>query len=222
MKVLIPARGGSKGIPNKNMVEINGNPLIFYTITEALKVFKPSSVYVSSDSQEILKYSESLGVQVILRPKSASADNSTSFDVINHFLDTTCIGNLDFEIIYLQPTSPLRRSTHILEAIKIFKEKECDSLVSICESNEYPSKAFIFEGDFVRPFLDEEEYTEIRQNIPPTFYPNGAIYIFNKEKFLKHGEIPRNKIAPYIMSKVDSIDIDDSIDLEYVNIMIKK
>ena len=222
MKVLIPARGGSKGIPNKNMVEINGNPLIFYTITEALKLFKPSSVYVSSDSQEILKYSESLGVEVIQRPKSISADNSTSSDVINHFLDTVCIDKSDFEIIYLQPTSPLRRFTHILEAIKIYKKKECESLVSVCQSKEYPSKAFISDGDFIHPFLDEKGRTEIRQNISITFYPNGAIYIFNKEKFLKHQEIPRNKIVPYIMPKVDSIDIDDTIDLEYVKMILKK
>ena len=221
MKVLIPARGGSKGIPNKNLIDVNGKPLIFYTINEALKVFSRDSIFVSSDSDEILSYSKSLGVQTIKRPSSISEDNSTSSEVINHFIETIN-NNEDFHIVYLQPTSPLRTAEHIEESIKKYESLECSSLISVCKSSEYINKVFKLDNQFLEPLLGSTNYKEIRQEIPDTFYPNGAIYIFSIKNFLKNNIIPINNVAPFIMRRVDSIDIDDNIDLDFVRMILNK
>lgn len=221
MKVLIPARGGSKGIPNKNLIDINGKPLIFYTIKEALKVFDPNSIYVSSDSELILSYCVKLGINIIERPKVFSGDKSTSSEVINHFIESIDEKS-EYEIIYLQPTSPLRTHKHIKESIDIYKSKKCSALISVSKSNEYVDKTFTLNKDYIEPLLGSSKYTEIRQDISETYYPNGAIYIFTCKSFLKNKKIPLNQVIPYIMTRVDSIDIDDNIDLEYVRIILKK
>lgn len=221
MKVLIPARGGSKGIPNKNLIDVNGKPLIFYTINEALNVFSRDSIFVSSDSDEILSYSKSLGVQTIKRPSSISEDNSTSSEVINHFIETIN-NNEDFHIVYLQPTSPLRTAEHIEESIKKYESLECSSLISVCKSSEYINKVFKLDNQFLEPLLGSTNYKEIRQEIPDTFYPNGAIYIFSIKNFLKNNIIPINNVAPFIMRRVDSIDIDDNMDLDFVRMILNK
>lgn len=219
MKVLIPARGGSKGITNKNLIDVNGKPLIFYTINEALKVFSRDSIFVSSDSDKILSYSKSLGVQTIKRPSSISQDNSTSSEVIDHFIEI--INNdEDFHIVYLQPTSPLRTAEHIEESIKKYESLECSSLISVCKSSEYINKVFKLDNQFLEPLLGSTNYKEIRQEIPDTFYPNGAIYIFSIKNFLKNNIIPINNAAPFIMRRVDSIDIDDNIDLDFVRMIL--
>ena len=87
IKALIPARGGSKGVPNKNMATLNGKPLIFYTINEILKILNPEDIYLSSDSDEILNYGNSFKINLIKRPDEISQDKSTSGDVINHFIN---------------------------------------------------------------------------------------------------------------------------------------
>ena len=106
MKILIPARSGSKGIKNKNMAIINDKPLIFYTIREALKVSREESIFVSSDSSEILDYVSTFNIKTILRPDSLSTDESTSSDVIKHFIGEIADNSNDYKILYLQPTSP--------------------------------------------------------------------------------------------------------------------
>ena len=222
MRVLIPARGGSKGIPNKNLVKINGKPLIYYTISEALKVFTKDNIYVSSDSNEILSFSESFGVNTIKRPKSISGDKSSSSDVIKHFINFLDQNKCNFDIVYLQPTSPLRSSSHINDAIQFYKNNECSSLVSVSESNEYPSKTYTLKDNYLEPLLGKNNYQEIRQDISPTYYPNGAIYIFNKESFLIEQRIPTNKVIPFMMSRVDSLDIDDNIDLQFARMILGK
>ena len=118
IRILIPARAGSKGIKNKNMVRVGGKPMIYYSINEAKKIFNKNQIFVSSDSDETLNYASDLGVIGIKRPKNISNDLSTSAEVVMHFIDHQKLhANLDTKIIYLQPTSPLRTSRHIKEAI---------------------------------------------------------------------------------------------------------
>jgi len=223
-KVLIPARAGSKGIPNKNLYSIGGHPLIFYTISEALKVFDPKLIFVSSDSEDILEYSESLGVQIIERPGSLSEDTSTSADVIEHFIKhENLTEQIDSKIIYLQPTSPLRKADHIKESIDIFEKNSlAESLVSVVKSSEYPSKAFVLRGDFLEYYITDHNRNESRHLLPESYYPNGAIYIFKVVDFIKHNKISSNNIIPYFMDKLDSIDIDDIIDLERAEIVLNE
>ena len=221
MKVLIPARSGSKGIKNKNMTILNGKPLIFYTIMEALKVCSKEFIYVSSDSTVILDYAKTFGINTILRPESISKDESTSADVIKHFINKTNDNSLDYKILYLQPTSPLRKSNHIKDALKIFESSKCKSVVSVSKSKQLPSKTFRLQNNFLEILNKSDIDNEIRQKAELSYYPNGAIYIFNKLDFMDYGKIPDEKVLPYIMLNVDSIDIDDNIDLEYVKLIMK-
>ena len=221
MKILIPARAGSKGIKNKNMTILNGKPLIFYTIQEALKVCPKESIYTSSDSTSILDYAKSLGVNAILRPESLATDESTSSEVIKHFISEIKDDSDDYTILYLQPTSPLRDSSHISEALKIFQLNDCKSVISVSKSKQLPSKTFHLRNNYLETLFKNNTNSEIRQKAELTYYPNGAIYIFNKLNFLSFGKIPDENVLPYIMSNVDSIDIDDNIDLEYVKLLMK-
>ena len=221
MKVLIPARSGSKGIKNKNMTILNGKPLIFYTIMEALKVCSKEFIYVSSDSTVILDYAKTFGINTILRPESISKDESTSADVSKHFINKTNDNSLDYKILYLQPTSPLRKSNHIKDALKIFESSKCKSVVSVSKSKQLPSKTFRLQNNFLEILNKSDIDNEIRQKAELSYYPNGAIYIFNKLDFMDYGKIPDEKVLPYIMLNVDSIDIDDNIDLEYVKLIMK-
>tara|TARA_Y100000996_G_C22476339_1_gene624293 strand:- start:97 stop:777 length:681 start_codon:yes stop_codon:yes gene_type:complete len=221
IRVLIPARKGSKGIKNKNMVNVGGKPMIYYSINEAKKIFNKDQIFVSSDSDEILNYASDLGVTGIKRPKKISRDLSTSADVLMHFIDYQKLhSNSDTKIIYLQPTSPLRTSRHIKEAIDLFHEKNAYCLVSVSKSREYPQKAFVLNDDLLEYFIKSDVRNESRQSLDATFYPNGAIYIFSVAAFNKNNEIPQDRITPYIMDKLDSIDIDDMIDLEQVERVI--
>ena len=221
MKILIPARSGSKGIKNKNMAIINDKPLIFYTIREALKVSREESIFVSSDSSEILDYVSTFNIKTILRPDSLSTDESTSSDVIKHFIGEIADNSNDYKILYLQPTSPLRTSKHIKDALNIFESEECKSVISVSKSKQLPSKTFRLKDKYLVNLCNINTGSEIRQKAELTYYPNGAIYIFNKLDFINYGKIPDDKVSPYIMSDIDSIDIDDNIDLEYVKLIMK-
>tara|TARA_B100001750_G_scaffold224416_1_gene215451 strand:- start:148 stop:831 length:684 start_codon:yes stop_codon:yes gene_type:complete len=221
-RVLIPARAGSKGIPNKNLSLVRGRPLIFYTINESLKIFQPEKIFVSSDSDNILEYSQDLGINIIKRPSEIAGDTSTSSEVIEHFIHHENLTEQeDCKIIYLQPTSPLRRADHIRESIKIFENNnKAESLVSVVKSSEYPHKAFILNGDFLKYFIDDDNRSESRQLLPKLYYPNGAIYIFRVGPFLECNKIPSRNIIPYFMDKLDSIDIDDIIDLQRAEMVL--
>jgi len=222
MRILIPARAGSKGIKDKNMTILNGKPLIFYTIQEALKVCPKESIYVSSDSTSILDYAESFKVNTILRPESLATDESTSSEVIKHFINEIKDDSHDYKILYLQPTSPLRKINHINDALKIYELGECKSVISVSKSKQLPSKTFRIEDNYLKVLFKNNINSEIRQQAELTYYPNGAIYIFNKLDFLSYGKIPDENVLPYIMTNIDSIDIDDNIDLEYVKLIMKQ
>ena len=188
--------------------------MIYYSINEAKKIFNKNQIFVSSDSDETLNYASDLGVIGIKRPKNISNDLSTSAEVVMHFIDHQKLhANLDTKIIYLQPTSPLRTSRHIKEAVDLFHEKNANCLVSVSKSREYPQKAFVLNDGFLEYFIKSDVRNESRQSLDLTFYPNGAIYIFSIAAFNKNNEIPQDRITPYIMDKLDSIDIDDMIDL---------
>ena len=159
-------------------------------------------------------------MQTIKRPSSISEDNSTSSEVIKHFIETIN-NNEDFHIVYLQPTSPLRTAEHIEESIKKYESLECSSLISVCKSSEYINKVFKLDNQFLEPLLGSTNYKEIRQEIPDTFYLT-APYISSQLKFLKNNIIPINNAAPFIMRRVDSIDIDDNIDLDFVRMILNK
>lgn len=219
MKILgvIPARGGSKGILNKNIKILKNKPLIAYTIEAALQS-KLNKVLVSTDSKKIAKVSESYGVEVIKRPFELAKSSTPTLPVIQHAL--LKIKESFDAVMTLQPTSPLRKVNHIDEAIKLFNaNKEADSLVSVVEvphnfSNE---KIMSYDGKF----LLGDSRPKKRQDVQKTYARNGAaIYITKIDKIDQY--IFGGKILPYFMKKIHSFDIDDEDDWEIVEQILTK
>ena len=207
MKILgiIPARGGSKGIPKKNIKLIKGKPLIAYTIEEALKS-KLDEVIVSTDCKEIANVSHKYTSKVIIRPKKLAQDDSPTIEAIKHAL-MTVEGDFD-SVMILQPTSPLRTYQHINEAIELFKnDKDADSLVSVVEvpHNYMPEKLMEFDGKYLQGNLQIKR----RQEIKKMYARNGAAIYISKVELIKNDKILGDKILPYFMDKISSFDIDD-------------
>lgn len=209
MKILgiIPARGGSKGIPKKNVKLLDGKPLIAYTIQAALSS-KLDKIIVSTDSQEIAELSESYGVEVIIRSAHLSEDTTPTLPVLQDVINK--LEESYDAVMTLQPTSPLRTYHHINEAIDIFNnDNNADSLVSVVEvpHNFAPQKLMTYNGLYIQG----ENKIVRRQEIERIFARNGAaIYITRINRIADY--IFGGNVLPYFMSKIDSFDIDDMED----------
>lgn len=217
---LIPARGGSKEIKNKNLKKLNGKPLLEYTINEAKKSKLLDSIYISSDSDKILNFGKKRGINVVKRPKNISRDESKTIDAIKHFIKKTFKKKVVPDLlVILQPTSPLRKSFHIDEAIKkILSIKSANSLVSCVEvpHNFTPDLLMKIKND---GFLKIKKLLR-RQNKKLFYARNGAaIYIIRKPTFYK--SIFGKKILPYMMDALSSIDINNFEDLKFARLIIK-
>lgn len=213
---IIPARGGSKGIPKKNIKLLNGKPLIVYTI-EAASASDISRVVVSTDCEEIAEVSDRYGAEVVLRPAHLGQDNTPTLPVLQYTI--SCLKNRYDSIITLQPTSPLRTAEDINLAMSTFyDDKQADSLVSVVEvpHNYTPDKLMEFHGQY----LSLKKRMVRRQEVPIMYARNGAaIYITKMEKLCEY--ILGGKIVPYFMSKSKSFDIDDAEDWDIIERLIK-
>ncbi len=217
---IILARGGSKGIKNKNMIKIKNKPLIFWTIKDCLKSKKIKSVWVSSDSSKILNFSKKCGAHIILRPKKYSKDRSSSESAWLHAIKFLEIKKIIFSnIVALQPTSPLRDKNDIDNACKLFIKNKLDSLFTALKINDH----FIWRKRKTK-FLSNYNYKKRprRQNIEDSFLENGSFYIFNKKKFLKFKNRLFGKIGIYLMKRLNSFQIDEYEDIELVNKLARK
>lgn len=223
MIAIIPARGGSKGLPGKNIKSLNGKPLIAYTIEAALRSSCVSRVIVSTDDPEIARISLLYGAEVpFMRPPELATDNSNAIDT---YLYTIKRLEQDQEtlidsIMVLLPTCPLRTSEDIDISYKIYKSKKSDSLISYTKENHPISwhKYISDDGGFVDIILDTKIAN--RQEYRPSYYPNGAIYIFSKE-LLESGEYYSENSFSYIMPRERSVDIDTLEDFKYVEFLLR-
>ncbi len=218
-KVLIPARAGSKGLKNKNIRMLSSKPLIQYTIEEANNVFDAKDIFVSTDSDEIREVAENLGILVPkLRPKSLSDDSTPMKDVILHFLENA---NKPDYLVLLQPTSPFRKSKHILEAINEIDDKT-DMVVSVCDSKYNPYWNLFEEtknGDLKK---SKKGNFYRRQDIPKVYLFNGAIYIIKVDSMIKNRDLNFKKVKKYLMDWKNSIDIDTIEQLQYAEFIKNK
>lgn len=228
MRVLavIPARGGSKSIIKKNMSILDGKPLIYYTIKEALKSKVITDLIVSSDDNEIIEYSKKEGVMApFYRPKKLSSDYSLSSSVMLHALDF--MENLRKKkydsILMLQPTSPFRKSHHIDDCISLFNSDECDSVVSIVNVEGYhPFRMKKIIGNRLINYIDQGfEDMRPRQKLPNVYIRNGAIYLVKRDVLVKEKTLVGKKCIGYQMESNDSINIDSKLDLLLARVIKK-
>lgn len=222
MLAIIPARGGSKGLPNKNLRLLNGKPLICYTIEAALSCGNISHVIVSTDSEEIAEVARLAGAWVpSLRPAELATDTATSIDVYIYTLNLLKNNfNLDFKtFIVLQPTSPLRSLTDISEAIDLFNDNNADSVISFTKEQHpvYWHKSIDDKGNIANIF-PEDSFSN-RQEFPITYYPNGAIYIFKTNLIVEDHKYYTEKTLAYLMPRKRSVDIDDVDDFLYASFL---
>ena len=217
---IIPARGGSKRLPRKNILDLCGKPLISWSIEAALKSKYISKVVVSSDDEEILNISSNFGADIIKRPYELANDTATTFDAIKHTINN--LEKYDY-IVLLQPTSPLRNEKHIDEAIELLEEKQADGIVSVCEMDHSPlwSNTLPEDGN-MRGFLREEILNKRSQDLEKYYRLNGAVYICKTDKLLENKSFfLKDNIFAYIMDRKSSIDIDEEIDFLFAKRVIE-
>ncbi len=217
---LIPARSGSKGIPDKNIFPLCGRPLLAYTVDAAIQSGVFDRVIVSTDSADYALLSRNLGAESILRGEEASGDRSPTYLVIEDLFRQ--IG-MDYDFFaLLQPTSPLRSARHIREAVSLFSERsnQFDFLVSVCPAP--------FPSVLVRPVEDDlslkhfdTDFSNYRRQGYREYSPNGAIYIAKPEAFLRQRHFYGARSLAYIMNEEDSVDIDHPLDLIVAEAILK-
>ncbi len=219
---IIPARSGSKGIIDKNIREINNKPLMAYTLEACKRSGIFDDIVVSTDSVKYAEIAERFGASVpFLRPKELATDQASSNDVILHVING--LGQLGKEFdcfMLLQPTSPLRNEIHMMESADILLENDADSVVSICksDSHSYLTVELTEEGRLKALFSDKKQVR--RQDMPPKYRINGAIYLALTSYFMKHKSFYEGKTLPYLMSAFDSIDIDDDFQLKIAELLL--
>ncbi len=218
---IIPARGGSKRLPRKNVSDLCGKPLIAYSIEAALKSQYIDKVIVSSDDDEILEISRKYGANIIKRPIELGSDTATTFVAVNHVLENLEI--YDF-IILLQATSPLRTEIHIDEAIELLDLKNSDSIISVCEMDHSPLWSNTLDSTLsMNGFLKDEVLNKRSQDLEKYYRLNGAIYICKTDELLKEESFfLKENVFAYKMSRKNSIDIDEEIDFIIANELIKE
>lgn len=213
---LIPARAGSKGLKNKNMLFLDGKPMIFHTIEAALEsgCFDKEDIYVSTDSTLYKEICETKGIKVLLRPEALATDFTTSYDVNEHFLK-------DFPdeqvFVLLQVTSPLRNGKNIKEALALYDKGIAENVVSFSKVEKSP-RFFteLYENNFAKDICGVDKGYRRQNDKKELYAPNGAIYITNKKTYLKNKSYFTPKTQAYIMKKEDSIDVDDRLDFTSV------
>lgn len=218
---IIPARGGSKRLPRKNVLDLQGKPLIAWTIEASINSKYIDKTIVSTDSTEISTISKQFKADVIIRPKELSTDTASSYDAIIHAVDSMS-KKYDY-IVLLQPTSPLRTAQHIDEAIEQLIQKKSDAIVSVCEMEHSPLWANTLSNDgSMKNFLKEEIKNKRSQELPQYYRLNGAIYICGLKQ-LKNEEsfLIKANIYAYIMDAFSSVDIDNKIDFELAKVLIR-
>lgn len=213
---VIPARGGSKGLPNKNIREVAGKPLLAWSIEAALSSTRVTRVVVSSDSEEIRTVAIRHGAEAIERPAELATDSAPSEPVLTHVLETLAKAATRPDIvILLQPTSPLRTADDIDRALALLDGSSADAVISVSEPPHSPYKCFRqTEDGYLAGLFSDEAPFERRQDLPRALMPNGAIYAIRTAAFARSGRLLTSRTLPYEMPEARSLDVDNGRDLE--------
>lgn len=222
--VIIPARGGSKGIPHKNIKPLNGKPLIHYTIDAARGVAQDADICVSTDDPAIIKCVEDYGLKVpFVRPAELATDTAGTYEVLLHALDFYEKQNHHYDVVLLlQNTSPFRNSEHVKEALRLYRPN-IDMVVSVSKTktNPYYNCFEEDENGFLKKTLDSTCFIR-RQDAPATYEYNGAIYVINAEQMKKMPLGRFTRRVKFVMDDIHSVDLDNMIDWKFAEFIIKE
>lgn len=216
---IIPARGGSKRLPRKNVLDLNGKPLIAWTIEAANKSQYIDKVVVSSEDDEILNISQKYDAMTLKRPSILATDTATTYDTVKHVIDSM-EDKYDY-ILLLQATSPLRNEKHIDEAIELLFQKDAFAILSVCEMDHSPLWSNTLAEDKSMAGFLSDEIPKRSQDLPTYYRLNGAIYICKRDVLLKEETFfIKENIYAYEMKKENSVDIDEKIDFKLAKCLL--
>lgn len=225
---IIPARGGSKGLPKKNIRPLLGKPLIGWSIEQAHQAKIFDVVMVSTEDNEIATIARDFGAELpYLRPETLARDNSSIIEVIDHAINYYESVKMIFDYtVLLEPTSPLRKKEDIFNAMKLLVDSSeiADSLVSVGEIHmESPFISQVVQKNFVKPLM-EEEFENIfqRQQLPKTYFPYGVIYASKTSTLLQQRKFYQPRTIPYFIDRWQNFEIDDYIDFICTQLIMKE
>jgi len=220
---LIPARGGSKGIPRKNLTLLAGRPLIQYTFEAALESKKLDRVILTTDDPEIADFAKGFNIEIpFTRPKSLATDTASTRSVQIHALEwlQQNEGKMPDAVVTLQPTSPLRNAFHIDEAVSEFNSRNVDSVIGVTAVKEHPYEVVGFDnGKMFRP-VERPDGTVRRQQYPPYFFINGAVYVTKSSVLMQEDRGYGDLVYGYEMEPVFSVDVDNNLDLQIAEFLL--
>lgn len=222
--VVIPARGGSKGIPHKNIKPLGGKPLICYAIDTARKFTSDENICVSTDDDAIIKVVEDYGLKVpFKRPDYLATDNACTNGVLLHALDFyEQKGNQYDVVVLLQATSPFRRAEDVIEAVKLYDDS-IDMVTSVMPAKCNPYYDGFEDNDEGLLTISKGDGTiERRQDAPKVWQQNGAVYVINPMQLKAKGLAGMTKIRKYVMDELHSVDLDDMLDWKIAEIMLEE
>ena len=213
---IIPARSGSKGIPNKNLRELAGRPLLAYTVEAARVSGVFDRVVLSTDSKTIAELGRTLGLEVpFMRPAELAADDTPMLTVLQHAVMALEEKGWRADIVVLlQPTSPLRKPEHIVEAVKLLKSKNCDSVVSVIEIPPLlaPQKALRLQDGVLKFWQSDGKEITRRQQLESSFAREGTVYAFRRNVLMEKGSIYGDSCLPLLLQPEESLSLDSAED----------
>jgi len=218
---IIPARGGSKGLPGKNILSVNGRPLLAWTIDAARASRNIDRYILSSDDERIAAVARSLGCEVpFVRPAALATDTATSMDVVIHALDT--VGGFDV-VVLLQPTSPLRTAQDIDAACDLMVQSGAPACVSVSPVEQHPHWMYSVDGRHrLAPIIERDAVATRRQDLPDVYALNGAIYVADVAWLRTSRAFVSTETVGYVMPAERSIDIDTQADFQYFQTLTLK
>jgi CMP-N-acetylneuraminic acid synthetase len=215
---LIPARGGSKGVPRKNLVEVAGKPLLAWTVEAAQRSERLTRVVLSTDSQDIAEVGHAYGVDVLERPPELAEDDSPMLDVVLHGVAHLPPADV---LVVLQPTSPLRRADHVDEAVDLLLDTGADCVVSVVEVPHAfrPESLMRLDGERVVPV--DPDAPLLRQQKEAVYARNGPAVLAVRPERLDSRGFYAGDVRPYVMSPRDSLDVDGAWELELAGLLLR-
>jgi CMP-N-acetylneuraminic acid synthetase len=215
---IVPARGGSKGVPGKNLLPLVGRTLLQYTAQAARDSGVIDRVVLSTDTEEIAAAGRRAGLEVpFMRPPELARDDSPMLPVVEHVVDRLAADGWDAEyVVLLQPTSPLRQGRHVREAVNLLRTSGADSVVTVVEVPKHFSPDYVMRIDdgMLRPFLPEGASITRRQDARPAYSRDGTVYAFRRDTIARHGSIYGADCRPIVIPASESLSIDTPSDWE--------
>jgi CMP-N,N'-diacetyllegionaminic acid synthase len=220
---IIPARGGSKSLPRKNLRAVLGRTLLDYAVRAGLDARSVDRTLVTTEDAEIARAAREMGAELVDRPPELATDESPTVDAVLHAIDALEARGVPVgTVVLLQPTSPLRTAADVDAAVELHAEGGCDSVVSVARNGHPPQWSFTIEGGLLRPLMGDGYLRMRRQDVPPSYATVGAVFVASPAALRRFGGFYGDMVRPYVMPSERSVDVDSELDLALVELVMSR